>query len=238
MLKGALLAGAMLVPGVASAATAAIVTTDLNVRTGPGVEYQRFQTIPAGDRVTVIGCLSGYNWCDVDWAGSRGWVSGSYLAYRQGGDYYDRPISSIGISIGIPVVGFDPYVYHDRYYRDRSWYRDRYLDDRRREARRDWREERREDRRDWREERREDRRDARRDRREDRRDDRGDWRDDDRRDDRRDAREDRRDRREAREERREDRRDRREAREQSPQERRRIDEARRDILEAWPGFRD
>lgn len=250
-LKAALLAGAMLVPGVASAATAAIVTTDLNIRTGPGVDYQRFDTIPAGGRVTVIGCLSGYNWCDIEWAGTRGWVSGDYLAYREGGDYYDRSIASVGIAIGVPVIGFDPWIYHDRYYRDRDWYHDRYLRREvrreRREDRREWREERREDRREWREERREDRRDARRERREDRRDarrddwDDRDWREE-RREDRRDARreERREDRRDARrEERREDRRDaRREERrgDISPEERRRREEARREILEAWPGF--
>lgn len=207
-LKATLLIAAMLVPGVASAATAAIVTTDLNIRTGPGASYQRFGTIPAGYRVTVLGCLTGYNWCDVDWAGTRGWVSGTYLAYREGGNYYDRSIASVGISIGVPVIGFDAYSYHDRYYRGRSWYRDRYLD--RRDDRHDWRDARRHDNRDWRDGRRDDRRDWREGRREDNRD----WRDG-RRGDRNDARDGRRDdRRETRNDRRDDRGDKRVRREQ------------------------
>lgn len=123
-LKAAIVAGAMLVPGVAAAATAAIVTTNLNIRSGPGTGYQAFASIPAGSRVTVFGCATGYNWCDIDWAGNRGWVSGNYLAYREGGgSYYDRPVSSVGVYVGVPVIGFDVYSYHDRYYRGRSWYR-------------------------------------------------------------------------------------------------------------------
>jgi uncharacterized protein YraI len=126
-IKAAALVGAMLVPGVASAATAAIVTVDLNIRSGPGTGYQAFASIPAGNRVTVYGCASGYNWCDVDWAGYRGWVSGSYLAYREGsGSYYNRPVSSVGVYIGVPVIGYDLNSYHDRYYRGRSWYRSNY----------------------------------------------------------------------------------------------------------------
>lgn len=158
-IKIATLAGALLVPGIAAAAAPAIVTTDLNIRTGPGANYQRFGTIDAGDRVTVHGCLRGYNWCDVSWAGNRGWVSGSYLAYL-GDRYYRRPISSVGVSIGLPILGFDPYVYHRRYYADRPWYRDRYVERR---------QERREDRREIRRERR-DVQDARQDLREERRD--------------------------------------------------------------------
>lgn len=141
LIKALALAAGLMVPATALAATSAIVTTDLNVRTGPSASYQRYGTIPAGDEVTVYGCLSGYNWCDVDWAGGRGWVSGNYLAYL-GQRYYREPISSVGVSIGVPVLGFDPYVYHRRHYAGRAWYRDRYLDRRddfrdRREFRRD-----------------------------------------------------------------------------------------------------
>lgn len=124
-------------PSAALAAASAFTTTDLNIRTGPGASYQRFDTIPEGRRVIVHGCLTGYNWCDVSWSGERGWVSGNYLAYA-GQRYARRPIPSIGFSIGLPVVGFSPYVYHERHYVGRPWYRDRYLD--RREVRRDRRE--------------------------------------------------------------------------------------------------
>lgn len=127
----------LVLPGTAMAEALAFTTTDLNIRTGPAATYQRFGTIRAGDRVTVHGCLSGYNWCDVSWAGERGWVSGSYLAYA-GERHARRPIPSIGLSIGLPVISFTPEVYHRRYYVNRPWYRDRFLG--RSEVRRDRRE--------------------------------------------------------------------------------------------------
>lgn len=177
-LRIAALAVGLAVPGVASAAFDAVVTTNLNLRGGPSASYERYATIPAGDEVTVYGCLTGYNWCDVDWYGNRGWVSGNYLAYL-GSDYYRRPIASIGVTIGVPVVRFDRDVYFRRYYGGRPpVYREV-----RREYRRDFRDERRRDR--W--DAREDRRDGRRDFREERRDDRRDFREE-RRDDRRDVR--------------------------------------------------
>lgn len=178
-LKMAVLAGGVLVPGIAAAAASAVVTTDLNFRTGPSTGYPAFDVIPAGDDVTVYGCLTGYVWCDIDWAGYRGWVSGDYLAYL-GERYYRRPISTIGISIGLPVVVYNRNTYYDR------WYADDYFD---RWVRREVRQDRREDRREFRQERREDRREVRRDRREDRRDARQE-----RREDRQEARPDRRDR--------------------------------------------
>ncbi|WP_230530483.1 SH3 domain-containing protein [Microvirga roseola] len=123
----AAVAAGLVLPGSALAAPLAFTTTDLNIRTGPAASYQRFDTIPEGGRVTVHGCLTGYNWCDVTWAGERGWVSGNYLAYA-GERYARQPIPSVAFSIGVPVIGFDPGIYHRRYYVDRPWYRDRYLE--------------------------------------------------------------------------------------------------------------
>jgi uncharacterized protein YraI len=118
MLKTTVLTTALLVPGVATAAVGAIVTTDLNIRTGPSTSYQRFATIPDGGRVTVHGCRQAYNWCDVSWHGDRGWVSGNYLAYRQG-----RRIPDVGFEIDLPIIDFQVGAYHDRHYRGRPWYR-------------------------------------------------------------------------------------------------------------------
>lgn len=131
------LATGLVLPGTVLAEALAFTTTDLNIRTGPGASYQRFGTIQEGDQVVVHGCLTGYNWCDVSWSGERGWVSGNYLAYA-GQRYARQPIPNIGVTIGVPVIGFRPDVYQRRYYVDRPWYRDQYLD--RREVRRDRRE--------------------------------------------------------------------------------------------------
>lgn len=124
--------GLALSAGAASAATGAVVTNDLNIRTGPSANYQRYGTIPAGDEVVVFGCLRGYNWCDVSWDGERGWVHGAYLAYM-GRRYNREPIPRVAVRVGVPVYGFDPYDYHRRYYAGRPWYRDRYLDGPRRD---------------------------------------------------------------------------------------------------------
>lgn len=132
------MSGGLFMPGAAFAAATAFTTTDLNIRTGPGAEFQRFDTIPQGQPVTVHGCLAGYNWCDISWGIERGWVSGDYLAYAAQG-YARRPVTVIGPTIGLPVIRFDPYAYHRSYYANRPWYRDRYLQHRALEERREWR---------------------------------------------------------------------------------------------------
>lgn len=137
MLKAIALAGGLLIPGVALAVPA-MVTTDLNVRAGPGAQHQRIATIPSGHRVEVDGCLRGYNWCRVVWPGPSGWVSGSYLAYLDS-SYGRAPLPDVGLAIGVPIIAFD--YGRDRYWRHRHW-RDRDWDDWR--DRHHWR-----DRRDW-----------------------------------------------------------------------------------------
>jgi uncharacterized protein YraI len=49
----------------------------VNLRTGPGTNYARIATIPAGAPVDVLRCG---RWCEVIYAGRRGWASASYIA--------------------------------------------------------------------------------------------------------------------------------------------------------------
>ncbi len=51
------LVAALTVAGAASAQTMATVATDLNVRSGPGVQHGVIGAIGAGDEVTVLGCI-------------------------------------------------------------------------------------------------------------------------------------------------------------------------------------
>lgn len=60
--------------GVAAAASA---TTDLNLRSGPGPDYQAIAVIPAGAPVDVLGCSG--SWCQVNYAGRAGFASANYL---------------------------------------------------------------------------------------------------------------------------------------------------------------
>lgn len=82
----------------------AFSTGNVNMRTGPGTSYARIATIPTGATLTIRGCLNGYNWCDVSWAGRRGWVSSNYLQalYRN----QRRPLVYVGPRIHVPIITF------------------------------------------------------------------------------------------------------------------------------------
>jgi len=52
-------------------------TNNLNFRTGPGTQYQKIMTIPAGAQLDIVSC--GQRWCVVNFAGTMGYVDGRYL---------------------------------------------------------------------------------------------------------------------------------------------------------------
>lgn len=69
----------MLLASTAFAETSATAYTDLNLRAGPGVNYEILGVIPASQAVTVDGCLDASNWCRVSLGEVSGWASGDYL---------------------------------------------------------------------------------------------------------------------------------------------------------------
>jgi uncharacterized protein YraI len=74
----ALAAGAALIVAASSAVAApGVAKGAVNMRTGPSTNYARITTIPAGAHVNVLRCP---RWCEVVYAGRRGWVSGGYIA--------------------------------------------------------------------------------------------------------------------------------------------------------------
>jgi hypothetical protein len=77
-------AGAVAVPAIAEAA---YTTGSVNMRYGPGVNYEVITTLPPGAYVAVNRCTAG--WCLVNAAGTSGWVSASYVG--GGGAYYPPP---------------------------------------------------------------------------------------------------------------------------------------------------
>ncbi|WOC16947.1 SH3 domain-containing protein [Pseudochrobactrum sp. MP213Fo] len=105
VMKSAILAIALLSATAAQAANA-IVTTNLNLRTGPGTNYGTLGSIPNGSRVDVRGCTSGYGWCQVSYAGRSGWASSRYLAVREGssGNYSNNNFGTTAATIGIPLI--------------------------------------------------------------------------------------------------------------------------------------
>jgi uncharacterized protein YraI len=119
-----LVAGLTIV-GIASAnASPGFSTANVNVRTGPDTDFPSVGVIPEGDAVEIAGCLRDESWCDVVWAGNRGWVYSEYLAFEQRGEYV--PLPDVGpAAFHVPFVTFVARDYWDRYYVGRPWYRDR-----------------------------------------------------------------------------------------------------------------
>lgn len=75
----ALAALSMLATSAAAIAAPASATTALNIRTGPGTNFNVLDTLLAGENVEVTECVSN-GWCHIEHDGPNGWVSSSYLA--------------------------------------------------------------------------------------------------------------------------------------------------------------
>jgi uncharacterized protein YraI len=90
-------------------AAAAVATTDLNMRAGPGTDYQVVGVIPDGASVRVRGCQG--SWCEVDFRGRSGFASASYLS---GGE------TAVTIQPGYAYRSYGPayrsYAYTPGYY--------------------------------------------------------------------------------------------------------------------------
>jgi uncharacterized protein YraI len=113
-------AGLLALPGVAFAQQQAYTNSPVNMRAGPGGDYPIVTQLPGGVPVTVMGCISGYTWCDVVVPNLRGWVYAGRLSYPyQGGNV---PILTYGTTIGLPIVTFSIGSYWGSYYRGRPWY--------------------------------------------------------------------------------------------------------------------
>lgn len=84
----------------------------VNLRSGPGANYRHVATITKDQIVTVYGCARANSWCDVDWAGYRGWVSAKYLRLpgMTGG------LAKLISDLGIPSVDYASTEYEAKYY--------------------------------------------------------------------------------------------------------------------------
>jgi uncharacterized protein YraI len=120
---GALFAGlaAMLAaPAPALAQSQAFTSTTVNLYAGPAGDYPVVAQVPGGVSIAVMGCVSGYSWCDVSLPGLRGWVYGGYISYPYQGARV--PLMNYGATIGLPILTFSLGAYWGNYYRDRPWY--------------------------------------------------------------------------------------------------------------------
>lgn len=85
----ALILAVMLAFGFAGGTSAQVgmqtqVISDLNLRSGPGTQFGVLRVVPRGSWVQLLGCAAGWQWCNVRYAGTPGWVSASYLSPRPG----------------------------------------------------------------------------------------------------------------------------------------------------------
>jgi uncharacterized protein YraI len=107
--------GLMLLSAGAAAAAPAMVTSDLNLRSGPGTGYGVIDTLPAGSPVDVLGCTG--SWCRVSSAEGEGFASGNFLD-MSGGAYAAAP----GAVVVEPGYRYAPgYGYGPGYAYDYEW---------------------------------------------------------------------------------------------------------------------
>lgn len=120
-----IIAGLTMLGTAAAQAAPGFSTANVNIRTGPDTDFPSVGVIPEGDDLDIRGCLKDESWCDVIWAGNRGWVFSEYLAFEQrGGGYVSLP--DVGpAAFAIPIVAFAAREYWDRHYVGRPWYKDR-----------------------------------------------------------------------------------------------------------------
>ena len=98
----------MLGTAIAAEARPVLVTSDLNVRTGPGTQHPSVGVIRGGSTAEVGRCFDG--WCEIAWGPLRGFSSQAYL--DGGGPQYAPP----------PPPYYAPRPYYRPYYNPyRPW---------------------------------------------------------------------------------------------------------------------
>lgn len=117
-LKTCLAAALVVAAPVSALAAPGLVRNSATLRAGPGFGFPAVDRIPAGARVNIHGCIRGGAWCDVSYAGERGWVAATRLAYL----YRHRYVYLPDYADDVPIVPFVLSSYWDSYYVGRPWY--------------------------------------------------------------------------------------------------------------------
>jgi uncharacterized protein YraI len=99
-------AGALMaMSGAAMAQTSVTATTDLNIRSGPGPQYEVIGAISADGSATLEGCMEGSKWCQVSANGVTGWSYSDYLIADNAG--VEMVVTERTPDAGIPVVTYE-----------------------------------------------------------------------------------------------------------------------------------
>jgi len=118
LLVAAVAAGAALSAPATAATTIATATIPLNIRSGPGPQYEVIGAIPDRGRAAIIGCIQGSLWCQVSYDGRQGWAYSKYLSARLSGRSlivaedlndipavtYRTPVETVGSAVPAPAV--------------------------------------------------------------------------------------------------------------------------------------
>lgn len=113
-----------LAPTSAMAGERAYVTNNVHLRAGPDARYPSVAILRGGERVELLGCINGWQWCEIETRDNeRGWTAAYYLRALRGNS---------GLTIiesnqygSTRVIIYKPYDYWDSHYRNKYFYRDR-----------------------------------------------------------------------------------------------------------------
>lgn len=102
----AVAAAAVVVFLPAAQAAPGTITTNVNVRSGPGTNYGVVDVVRAGTQVDVQQCQG--SWCYIVKSGPDGWVSANYVSRGSGGGATPgQPSINFGINVpGGPSINF------------------------------------------------------------------------------------------------------------------------------------
>ena len=109
----------------AAEAATAYATNNLHLRAGPDGQYPSVGIVRDGERVELLGCVDGEQWCEVETRdGEYGWVAAYYLRLAS---LTGRRITIIEEKAhgGLRIIIYNPHSYWDRHYRNKYFYKDR-----------------------------------------------------------------------------------------------------------------
>jgi uncharacterized protein YraI len=115
-----MLATALVACMPAAAAETATTTSAVNVRSGPDRSLPTVTWLLSGARVTVVGCVPNWRWCDVIAGADRGWVYSRYLSLPFKGSA--TVIANGGPALGLPAIDFALGPYWDEHYPGRVFF--------------------------------------------------------------------------------------------------------------------
>lgn len=102
------LCGLLAASALPALAQSTFTTQAVNLRSGPDRAFPLVTWLPPNTRVRVMGCTSGWRWCDVSAGRHRGWVNARYLS----GTLRGRT----------PIVTFSVSSYWGAHYRNQPWF--------------------------------------------------------------------------------------------------------------------